>query len=114
MGHRTAEISDWAKTQIDYILGDTGISFVIGFGEDWPLRAHHAASSCEDLPAPCDWDDFDKPGPNGQTLYGALVGGPDIDDNYNDARDDYVQNEVTIEYNAGYQGALAAMVAYFM
>ena len=43
------------------------------------------------------------------TLYGALVGGPDQWDNYNDDRNDYVANEVACDYNAGFQSALAAL-----
>lgn len=62
------------------------------------------------MPAPCTWDDFNNQGPNPQTLVGALVGGPDKNDNYNDARDDYVQNEVAIDYNSGIQSSLAAMI----
>lgn len=46
------------------------------------------------MPAPCGWNEYNSPNPNGQILEGALVGGPDINDNYNDARDDYRANEV--------------------
>ena len=46
---------------------------------------------------------------NPMTLYGALVGGPDQWDNYNDDRNDYVANEVACDYNAGFQSALAAL-----
>jgi hypothetical protein len=45
-----------------------------------------------------------------QTLYGALVGGPDKSDKYTDSRTNYVQNEVTIDYNAGFTGALAGLL----
>lgn len=34
----------FAKTQIDYILGDTGRSYVVGFGNNPPLRPHHRAA----------------------------------------------------------------------
>ncbi len=34
----------FAKTQIDYMLGDSGRSFVVGFGVNPPQRPHHAAS----------------------------------------------------------------------
>lgn len=37
-----------------------------------------------------------SPDPSPQILYGALVGGPNITDQYVDNREDYVQNEVTI------------------
>jgi len=38
-----------------------------------------------------------------------LVGGPGINDDYVDDRNDYVKNEVATDYNAGFQGALAAL-----
>jgi hypothetical protein len=37
------------------------------------------------------------------------VGGPDKSDKYTDSRTNYVQNEVTIDYNAGFTGALAGL-----
>lgn len=37
------------------------------------------------------------------------MGGPDQNDNYQDKRDDYVSNEVTCDYNAGFQSAVAAL-----
>ena len=85
---------------------------MIGYGNNSPLKPHHRSSSCEDIPAPCSWDAFNSPNPNPQELTGALVGGPDNNDNYNDSRDDFVSNEVATDYNAGLQGALAAMVMY--
>ncbi|XP_037042777.1 endoglucanase E-4-like [Bradysia coprophila] len=101
---------NFARQQIDYMLGSTGRSFVVGFGVNPPQRPHHTSSSCPNMPAPCDWSHFHAPGPNPQTLHGALVGGPDINDNWADNRDDYVTNEVAIDYNAAFQGALAEIV----
>lgn len=43
--------------------------------------------------------------PNPHTLFGALVGGPGEDDSYSDERGNFVQNEVAIDYNAGFTGA---------
>ena len=63
--------------------------------------------SCDDLPAPCGQADASKSGPNPQILHGALVGGPDRNDNYVDIRSDYKANEVATDYNAGFQTALA-------
>lgn len=31
----------WAMTQIHYALGDTGFSYVVGFGDHYPLMPHH-------------------------------------------------------------------------
>ena len=38
-----------------------------------------------------------------------MVGGPDQNDFYEDKRDDYIMNEVTCDYNAGFQSAVAAL-----
>jgi hypothetical protein len=38
------------------------------------------------------------------------VGGPDANDNYVDSRQDYIQNEVATDYNAGFQSAVAALI----
>merc|ERR1711899_466161 len=42
---------------------------------------------------------------NPHVLKGALVGGPDQSDNYNDDRTNFVSNEVATDYNAGFQSA---------
>lgn len=38
-----------------------------------------------------------------------MVGGPDASDAYTDSRGNYVQNEVACDFNAGFQGAVAAL-----
>jgi hypothetical protein len=35
-----------------------------------------------------------------------MVGGPNENDEYNDKRDDYISNEIAIDYNAGFTGRL--------
>lgn len=50
--------------------------------------------------------------PNPQVLFGGLVGGPDNSGNYADDRKDYVKNEVAIDYNAGFQSAVAGNASY--
>lgn len=34
---------EFAKSQIHYMLGDAGRSYVIGFGENYPMQPYHAA-----------------------------------------------------------------------
>lgn len=102
----------FARQQIGYALGNTGRSFVVGFGINPPQRPHHRGSSCPNRPQPCD-NGLNNPGPNPQILYGALVGGPGLDDSYTDDRNDYVKNEVTTDYNAGFQSALAALTQIY-
>ncbi|NVO28666.1 hypothetical protein HJ526_14640 [Donghicola sp. C2-DW-16] len=99
-----AELFDFASDQIDYMLGDNpdGQSYVVGFGDDYPLNPHHrGASGTTNIGDSAD---------NVYTLTGALVGGPDQYGNYNDSRTDYVQNEVATDYNAGFSGALAGLI----
>lgn len=111
MGDR--ESMCFAQSQIDYMLGRTGgRSFVVGFGPNAPTRPHHRASSCPPRPSVCNWNAYHAAGPNPYTLHGALVGGPGVDDSYVDSRDDYVANEVAIDYNAGFTGVLAALVQF--
>ncbi|KAF0773352.1 Endoglucanase [Aphis craccivora] len=109
IGIMSTQYREFAKEQIHYILGDGGQSFVVGFGKNYPLQPHHAASSCMDRPAPCDWEAYRSAKPNPQVLYGALVSGPDENDNYKDLREEYIYNEVTLDYNAGFQSAVAGL-----
>ena len=44
---------------------------------------------------------------NPNVLFGALVGGPDKSGNFKDDRSDYIQSEVAVDYNAGFQSAVA-------
>lgn len=92
----TPEYSTFAQQQIDYVLGDNSrnYSYVIGVGDQYPVRPHHRGSAGSQ-----NLDDSDTP--NDHLLTGALVGGPSYDDNsHNDRRDDWVTNEVGISYNA--------------
>jgi len=91
----------FARSQVDYALGSTGKSFVVGFGANYPLHPHHRTAHGS-------WtDQMTMPANHRHTLIGALVGGPGADDAYQDKIDDYVSNEVACDYNAGFVGALA-------
>jgi len=95
--------NDFAKAQVDYALGSTGRSFVVGFGENWPQHPHHRTAHGS-------WyDSMNVPDYHRHVLYGALVGGPGESDNYRDDISDYQCNEVACDYNAGFVGALAKM-----
>ena len=100
---------NFARKQIHYMLGDSGRSFVVGFGKNPPQRPHHRSSSCPSAPKKCGWSNANDPKPNAHVLKGALVGGPDSNDNYKDDRKDYVMNEVATDYNAGFQSAVAGL-----
>ncbi|XP_070534190.1 endoglucanase E-4-like [Ptychodera flava] len=110
LGIETEAYRDFAVNQIHYMLGDSGRSYVVGYGLDPPTRPQHRASSCPDLKLPCTrFRDFRWEGPNHHTLYGALVGGPDKDDSFEDSRNNFAQNSVACDYNAGFQSAVAGI-----
>jgi endoglucanase len=99
----------FAKRQIDYMLGQNpdGRSYVVGFGRNPPVNPHHRGAHGS-------WaNNIETPATNRHILYGALVGGPDAMDRYTDDRRDYVKNEVAVDYNAGFTGALAALATRY-
>ena len=93
------------------MLGDSGRSYVVGFGNNFPKQPHHKAAACKSPPAECSWSTFgDLSQDNPHQLDGALVGGPKYaNDQYQDIRTDYIMNEVTLDYNAGFQSAVAGL-----
>ena len=115
-GDRNHPYRIWSQTQVHYILGDCcgGInpdsgrpyySYIIGYGDNFPKSPHHRSSSCNKD----DWSCGCSNQPNKNILYGAMVGGPGEQDNYNDDCQDYTMNEVATDYNAGITGAVAAL-----
>ena len=123
---------DFAKKNVDFILGTHGTiagspncpegrSFVIGYtNPDYPTAGsvqhpHHRAAFGKTSTADTDWQtENSNPGsiPYKYQLKGALVGGPQSScSNYNDRIDDYVSNEVGIDYNAGLVGAIAGIIS---
>ncbi|MGB7441210.1 MAG: glycoside hydrolase family 9 protein [Coleofasciculaceae cyanobacterium] len=101
--------TDFAESQIDYILGDNpnNFSYMVGFGDNFPKNPHHRAASGT--------TNIGDSNDNQYTLYGALVGGPASpnDNDYVDDRTDYIRNEVALDYNASFTGALARMYDEF-
>lgn len=98
---------DFAVKQVDYALGSTGRSFVVGYGVNPPEHPHHRTAQGS-------WaDNMNEPNYHRHTLYGALVGGPDQSDSYADSVSDYNKNEVACDYNAGFVGALAKMYGIY-
>ena len=98
---------DFAESQIKYILGDNplGINFVVGAERNSPKSVHHRAASFT-------YDCNGFPEENVYTLWGALAGGPGIQDDYIDERSNYEKNEVAIDYNAGFTASLAALIQF--
>lgn len=103
-----ATYENFAKSQINYMLGDSGRSFVVGFGINPPQRPYHRGSSCPDVGQICSWKDAQTQRGNPQVLFGALVGGPDRFDRYEDTRN-VRSNDVALDYTAGLMTAVAGL-----
>ncbi|KAK4572040.1 hypothetical protein RGQ29_030449 [Quercus rubra] len=113
-----ARLIQVARGQVDYILGSNplNMSYMVGYGNKFPQRIHHRGSSLPSInqqPGPIDCKGgtpyFSSNNPNPNLLIGAVVGGPDIKDSYNDSRADFVQSEPTTYINA----PLVGLLAYF-
>ncbi|CAH9097998.1 unnamed protein product [Cuscuta europaea] len=115
----TSKLIEFAKSQVDYILGDNPlqISYMVGYGESYPKRIHHRGSSLpsiKDHPAHIACKEgtiyFNSSNPNPNVLIGAVVGGPnDGSDQFPDDRMDAGESEPTTYLNA----PLVGLLAYF-
>lgn len=113
--YSTDVLREFAKTQIDYILGKNPrkMSYVVGFGNHYPKHVHHRAASIpkNKIKYNCKggwkWRDTSKANPN--TLVGAMVAGPDKHDGFRDVRTNYNYTEPTLAGNAGLVAALVAL-----
>ncbi|KAF3448696.1 hypothetical protein FNV43_RR09409 [Rhamnella rubrinervis] len=109
----------FAKSQVDYILGDNprATSYMVGYGNNFPRQVHHRASSIvsyKENPSfvSCrggyaTW--FSRKASDPNLLSGAIVGGPDAYDNFADERDNYEQTEPATYNNAPLLGTLARL-----
>lgn len=105
--------------QADYILGKNrqGMSYVVGYGPKYPIHVHHRGASIPSIfvqrsSVNCvqgfdSWYRRSQADPN--VIYGALVGGPDQNDNYSDDRSNYEQSEPTLSGTAPLVGLFAKL-----
>ena len=114
------DYSEWAKKQMNYILGDNNanVCLVVGYNDVSATSPHHRAAS--NLTISPDWHEFNNwdgkySSTNGHTLYGALCGGPTSSDfkTYNDSAKDATSNEVALDYQIGLVGAAAGLYAAY-
>jgi endoglucanase len=100
---------DFGVSQINYILGKNPAqrSYQVGYGANSPHNPHHRTAHGSWL------NNMSDPVETRNVLMGALVGGPDQQDNWTDDRTDYVKNEVGVGYNAAFTGALAKLYGEF-
>jgi hypothetical protein len=111
----------FAMQQVNYALGDYGYSWIVGFGQNYPTKPYHKSSYNSYIDYPLrgkDQDICQSDFSQSQTaqrfiLYGAVEGGPNVDDTYHDDRANYEYSEVTQDYNAGWTGAIAGIIDYY-
>ena len=109
----TTEMWRAGKQQVDYILGKNshGFSYMIGFGGNSPRRVHHRGASVVG-PVPCR-EGYSKfylvSDPNPFVLEGGVVGGPDQNDSYHDARENFAMSEPALYNTAPLVGILARL-----
>ncbi|XP_058732107.1 endoglucanase 6 [Vicia villosa] len=114
-----SQLLSFAKSQVDYILGDNprATSYMVGYGNNFPQRVHHRGSSIVSIKAnpsfvSCmggydTW--FSSKRSNTNILTGAIVGGPDAYDDFADERKNYEQTEPATYNNAPLIGVLARL-----
>ncbi|KAL3499229.1 hypothetical protein ACH5RR_038322 [Cinchona calisaya] len=114
-----SELLSFAKSQVDYILGDNprATSYMVGYGNNYPTQVHHRGSSIVSIKVNptfvscrggyASWYGRKASDPN--VLTGAVVGGPDAYDNFADQRDNYEQTEPATYNNAPIIGVLARL-----
>uniref|UniRef100_A0A2N9HQH5 Endoglucanase n=1 Tax=Fagus sylvatica TaxID=28930 RepID=A0A2N9HQH5_FAGSY len=113
------EMLSFAKSQVDYILGSNpmAISYLVGYGPKYPQRVHHRGASIKSYKGykgfiGCtegydNW--YGRRDPNPNVVIGALVGGPDIKDQFRDERSNFVQTEACTYNTATLVGVLAKL-----
>ena len=114
------DYSEWAKKQMNYILGDNNanVCLVVGWNDVSATSPHHRAAS--NLTNSSDWHEYnswdgDYASSGGHILYGALCGGPTSSDftTYNKTAKDATSNEVALDYQVGLVGAAAGLYAAY-
>ncbi|KAG0557526.1 hypothetical protein KC19_11G137600 [Ceratodon purpureus] len=107
-----------AQKQVDYILGDNprGSSYMVGFGNKYPQQPHHRAASVPSITAlpqrvQCGqgFTYYNSKNPNPNVATGAIIGGPDKNDNLNDVRSNFQGMEPTTYINSPIIGILAVL-----
>ncbi len=98
--------SEWCQKQMSYILGknDGNVCLITGFANNSVTHPHHRAASVNQ-----NNDNYVH------TLVGALAGGPESTSfaNYPDNVNNYTENEVALDYNAGLVGAASGLYYFY-
>lgn len=112
---KPSDLRKFSRSQADYMLGKNPekMSYLVGYGDKYPEFVHHRGAS---IPADANtgckdgfkWLNSEEPNPN--VAYGALVGGPFLNDTFIDARNNSMQNEPSTYNSALVVGLLSSLV----
>jgi endoglucanase len=114
--------TNWAMGQMNYLMGDNPAnwSYIVGFGSNVPYVGSEVGGSATAASHPHQGDaqgsltnSQTDPLTDQHILWGALVGGPSSADQPDDVTTDFVLNEVAVDYNAAFVGALAGLYQYY-
>nr|ODN85568.1 endoglucanase [Cryptococcus depauperatus CBS 7841] len=95
---KTDAYNNFAQSQLNYLLGSNPmkVPYLVGIHPNSPANPHSGpasgGTSLEGI--------RNSPPTEAHVLYGAMVGGPLSNDLFWDWRDDWVQTEVALDYNA--------------
>ena len=107
------DFGEWAKGQMEYLMGRNpmGYSYIVGYGYERGLpfakHPHHRAAHGSKT------NSMNDPEEHRHILWGALAGGPDLNDYHIDSTTEYAYNEVASDYNAAFVGACAGLYHYY-
>lgn len=107
------DFGEWAKGAMEYLMGRNpmGYSYIVGYGYEQGLpfahHPHHRAAHGSKT------NSMNDPVEHRHILWGALAGGPDLNDYHMDSTTEYAYNEVAVDYNAAFVGACAGLYKYY-
>ncbi|KZV39675.1 hypothetical protein F511_22700 [Dorcoceras hygrometricum] len=113
------DLLNFAKSQADYILGKNpkSLSYLVGYGPNYPVHVHHRGASIASISilqtkVGCvegfeNW--YKRPEADPNVIHGALVGGPNANDEFTDDRSNYEQTEPTLSGNAPLVGLFSKL-----
>ncbi|GLT75990.1 hypothetical protein SLA2020_476770 [Shorea laevis] len=116
----STQLMNFARQQMDYLLGNNpqGRSYMAGFGNNPPKNPHHRGASVpvedanKEVSCPMSFVNwYNKLSDNPNELTGAIVGGPDKQDNFIDKRSDSVYTEPCTYINSMAVGPLAKLAS---
>lgn len=118
------EILSLVESQVAYILGSNpmGLSYLVGYGPDYPKKMHHRGASMEPyrdskvfVGCTQGYDHwYGRQDPNPNVVVGAVVGGPDSNDEFRDRRGNFMQTEACTYNTAPLVGVFAKLNALAM